>query len=175
MYKTALIMLGILPLFSVMAETTSEFKTSPKTDDPRKYVLLHSETPDSNLSQFDCRRCSSMKDLVFVTTWKGCGTAGCNYFIFKKTRNSFKFVTRAFLHPGAFEFLKSKHHGLHDVIFYHHMSAEDGTLENMEYDGKNYLVIKSEKIKGTEFGSRIPKPEIVDVVSFSKDLKKIDN
>jgi hypothetical protein len=141
-------------------------KFGEKTGNARQYVLSHSDFPEGGITQFDCSKCSAMTNLIFVAPTKECGNAGCGFFIFKEQNKSYEFVTIHFLHPGAFQFLKSKHLGMNDLLFYNHMSAMEGTLTTFEFDGKNYQQVgKSEAIKSADLDRRL-KPEPVKPAYF---------
>lgn len=143
-------------------------------DGPLRYVLSHADETGEGFVAFDCSRCSAMKDLLFVAATQECGNAGCNFYVFKKTNEaSYGYLTNIFLHDGAFQFLKTVHHGMNDILFYHHMSAFEGDLDRYEFDGKDYQEVREgETIPSGEFFSRIV-PETVNQIYFSKDMKRI--
>jgi hypothetical protein len=145
-----------------------------KTDNPQKYVLAHSEIPDKGLTQFDCKKCSSMTDLLFVAATSECGNAACDYFAFRKKGSEYEYITTLSTQANGFQFLKTKHHGMSDILDYHHMSAGQGLLSTLKFDGKNYMSAdKGRTISSSEF-EKFVKPEPVERIYFSKDLKKID-
>ncbi len=143
-------------------------------DGPLRYVLSHADETGEGFVAFDCSRCSAMKDLLFVAATPECGNAGCDFYVFKKTKEaSYGYVTNVFLNHGGFQFLKTVHHGMNDILFYHHMSAFEGVLGRYEFDGKDYqLVGEGETIASGDFFSRIV-PETVNQIYFSKDMKRI--
>jgi hypothetical protein len=148
-------------------------KAGEITDNPERYALSHAERTDEGIVEFDCSRCSAMTDLLFIAATDECGNAGCHFYVFKKAQGtSYKYLTNVFLDRGGFQFLKTKHHGLNDILFYSHLSAAEGTLGRYEFDGKNYQERTSEVIPSSDFNSRIT-PEPVIQVALSKDLKRI--
>lgn len=165
-------------LCSLIFTDTSLAMTTPKqgdqTKNPQEYVLSHSEFPEDGIVQFDCAKCSSMTNALFIAATKECGNAGCNLFFFKEKQGSYEYVTNVFLNHGGFQFLSREHNGYPDILTYHHLSAEEGTLSKMQFDGKQYVKVgDAKKIKGSEFDKYL-KPEPVKQVYFSKDLKKVD-
>jgi len=128
------------------------------TDNPERYVLSHAENGATRLGlrEFDCSGCSAMKNLLFVTPALDCGTAGCNFYVLKKTgEKSYEYLTTVFLAEGGFQFLETKHNGLNDILSYGHASAVEGSLNRYEFDGKDYRVVQSEMIKAADFESHI--------------------
>lgn len=143
-------------------------------DGPLRYVLSHADETGEGFVAFDCSHCSVMKDLLFVAATQECGNAGCTFYVFKKTKEaSYGYLTNIFLHGGAFQFLKTEHHGMNDILFYHHMSAFGGDLGRYEFDGKDYQEVgEGETIPSGEFFSRIV-PETVNQIYFTKDMERI--
>lgn len=150
-----------------------EPKIGEKTDNPQKYVLAHAEFPEQGLAQFDCAHCSAMKDLLFVAATEECGNISCNFYVFRKVGNSYEYLTNVGASHGSFQFLQTKHHGMNDILNYHHMSAFEGILSKEEFDGKDYRFAgKGKTIKSADFAKYI-NPEPVEQIYFSKDLKQI--
>jgi hypothetical protein len=118
----------------------------------------------AELFQFDCTGCSAMQDLLFVAASQDCGNAGCNFYVFRNLgSSSYEYLTAVFLDHGAFAFLKTKHHGLNDILSYHRWSATDGSLYRLEFDGTNYREI------GTPDRRSRFTPESVNQTSLSPD------
>jgi hypothetical protein len=161
-------------LFCLPAGADQSPKFGEVTDDPQRFVLSHSEFPEEGLTQFDCHSCSTMKDLLFIAATQECGNAGCGYFIFKKSDvSAYSYVANVFLSPGGFQFLSSSHNGFADIRFYHHMSAFEGTLTSMQFNGANYEAVGAPKtIKSSEFNKYV-QPEPVKAVRFSRDLEEV--
>jgi hypothetical protein len=164
----------MLLLLTVPARGPQTPSKAPKmTETPEHDVLARAEEPDRGLIEFDCSHCSAMTDLLFVAATENCGNAGCDFYVFKKAQGkSYEFLTKVFLNHGGFQFLKTKHHGLNDILSYSHLSAAEGTLVRDEFDGTNYQERESEVIPSSDFSSRITTPEPVDQICLSKDLKK---
>jgi hypothetical protein len=164
----------ILLLLTVsVTQDQTPAKAGETTGNPERYVLSHAELPDEGIVEFDCSRCSAMTDLLFVAATEECGNSGCPFYIFKKMQGtSYKYLTNLFLDRGGFQFLKTKHHGLNDILSYSHLSAAEGTLGWYEFDGNNYQERESKVIPSSDFNSRIT-PEPVVQIALSKDLKRI--
>jgi hypothetical protein len=170
----SLFCLVLLLLTVPAAWAQAQSKTQQITDNPQRDVLSRAEEPDRGLVEFDCSHCSAMTDLLFVAATEDCGNAGCNFYVFKKTQGkSYQYLTKIFLNHNGFQFLKTRHHGLNDILFYAHDSAAQGTLVRYEYDGKNYEERESEVISSSDFSSRITTPEPVVQVYLSKDLQRV--
>jgi hypothetical protein len=165
------LMLLLLAVPAVWAQ--AESKTQQMTDSPQRDVLARAEEPDRGLVEFDCSHCSAMTDLLFVAATEDCGNAGCDFYIFKKAQGkSYLYLTNLFLDCGGFQFLKTKHHGLNDMLSYSHLSAAEGTLLREEFDGKNYQTRESKVIPSSDFSSKISTPEPCAYIYLSRDLKK---
>lgn len=148
-------------------------KAGDRTDNPQKYVLSHTEDATQGLTQFDCTKCSFMRDLVFISSTTECGNSGCNYFVFRKKGEDYEYVTPVFLHPDSFQFLKSAHHGLNDFISYSRLSAFEGSLATYQFDGKEYKRSgKVQNIKAQDV-EKYFKAEHAQRIWYSKDLKRI--
>jgi hypothetical protein len=146
-------------------------KVGERTNNPQKFVLSHARSPKQGITLFDCAKCTAMSDFLFISPTQECGNAGCPYFLFKKNGNKFEYVTTIFIAAGGFQFLKSQHHGLNDILSYGHMSAFEGTLVREEFDGKKYRQVGPvETIKSEDFKTKIT-PEPVKREYLSKDLK----
>ncbi len=65
--------------------------------------------------------------------------------MFEKKDLEATYVTTVSFKPGAFEFLKSSHNGLPDIKIYHHMAANEGIINKMEFDGHTYRFTGPEK------------------------------
>jgi hypothetical protein len=124
--------------------------------------------------KFDCSHCSAMTDLLFLAATEDCGNAGCDFYVLKKAQGeSYQYLTKVFLNHNGFQFLKTKHHGLDDILFYAHVSAAQGTLVRYEFDGKSNQERESEVIPSSDFSSRIATPEDVVQIYLSKDLESV--
>lgn len=169
-----LLCMMLLLLTVPAAWAQAQLKTQQMTDNPQRDVLSRAEEPDRGLVEFDCSHCSAMTDLLFVAATENCGNAGCDFYIFKKAQGkSYQYLPNLFLDCGGFQFLKTKHHGLNDILSYSHLSAAEGTLVRQEFDGKNYQTRENKVIPGSDFSSRITTPEPCIYIYLSKDLKKI--
>lgn len=143
-----------------------------KTADPQDFVIKHSEFPQTGLVQFDCQKCSHMKDLLFVGATAECGTAGCNFYLFKKDKKAHVYLTHAFLNQGGFKFLPEKHHGMNDLLVYRHMSATEGILTREEFDGNHYQSVGAKKnVKSADF-EKVIQPESVSQISIPMPVDK---
>jgi hypothetical protein len=161
-------------LFTYSPGILAAAQTAPKpgdvTDNPQQYVLSRANSPERGLSQFDCSQCSAMKDLLFVAPVETCGNAGCDFYVFRKSPGkSYEYLTEVQLQRGGFQFLETTHNGLNDILIYHHMSAEEGQLLHMEFDGQNYQFAGvSETVESAEYASRI-NPEVVQQLFYSAE------
>jgi hypothetical protein len=73
---------------------------------------------------------------------------------------------------SGFQFLKTKHHGMNDMLDCFHVNAGECKLARLEFDGKNYQARDGEAIDSSTLSSRIPAPENVALTYLSKDLEK---
>jgi hypothetical protein len=81
--------------------------------------------------------------------------------LFEKNGHELTYRTSIPIKPGAFEFLKSTHNDLPDLRVYHHMSANEGIIKTMHFDGREYKVAGApKKIAANQFEKEI-KPEKV--------------
>jgi hypothetical protein len=141
------------------------------TQTPQRDVLARAEYPDQGLVQFDCEKCSAMTDLLFIAARESCGNAGCTYFVFKKKQvGSFEYLTTAFMNPG-FVFLKTKHHGMNDMLSCFHINAGECALVRSEFDGKFYRDRARVDIDNSQVDSRMPDRENVTPIYLNKDLQ----
>jgi hypothetical protein len=149
-------------------------KAGEITDNPQRLVLSRTDSPDQGIAQFDCSHCSAMNDLFFVAVASECGNAGCSFYVFQKIDGkSYKYVTNIFLNHGAFQFLKTMHHGRNDIVFYHHMSAFEGELGRYEFDGKDSLEVgETETIKNSDFKSRITPEPVVQIYRSKEEVER---
>ena len=108
------------------------------TDTPERDVLVRASDPEQGLVEFDCSKCSAMTDLLFVAARETCGNAGCEYYIFRKAEGkSYEYLTTTFMSVD-FEFLKTKHHGMNDMLLCVHIDAGLCELRRSEFDGNKY-------------------------------------
>ena len=141
-------------------------KQGDKTKDILSYVSRHSEFPQQGFHSFDCMSCSALKNSVFITPISTCGTGSCNYLMFKMSGSEATYITTVSLKPGAFEFLKSIHNEMPDLKIYQHVSADDGLIMTMQFNGKTYNSVENaKKISAAEFNKNI-RPEQVTPKTF---------
>ena len=145
-------------LFSLAAQKA---KFGDVVSDPKKHVLARTDNPEQGIRQFECNQCSAMKGVIFIAPNADCGNAGCNYSLYKKENGSYKFLTTVFLHPMSFQFLKTSHHGLNDIISYHHLSADEGSIATYVFDGTEYKAMeKARMIKSSDFEKYIKRESV---------------
>ena len=162
------LMLLIAPGAWAQARSSAQRMTAT----PEHDVLARADEPEQGLVEFDCSKCSAMTDLLFVAARETCGNAGCDYYIFRKSQNnSYEYLTTTFMNSG-FQFLKTKHHGMNDMLSCFHVDASECSLIRYEFDGTTYQERSREPIASSELYSRMPAPENVAQVYLSKDLKK---
>lgn len=164
--KTVSITITALMAFTATAFGYANPQPGDSVKDVIEYARAHTEFPEQGFNKFNCTKCSTFENGVFIATIASCGTGACEYLMFEKTGPKFTFKSLVKLKPGAFQFLKTMHHGLPDIKFYHHMSATRGHIRTLEFDGKTYKGTVSEKNEKTMSADNIDKeiaPEDVKV------------
>lgn len=134
-----------------------------KTKDIFAYAQKHAEFPEQGLNFFDCNNCTALKNSIFVAPVSTCGTGSCEYMIFEKNGKESIYRATVSLKPGAFEFLKASHNGLPDIKYYRHMSADDGLIGTMQFDGHIYKDVSAKKtVSAKQFSKEITPEKVTE-------------
>lgn len=65
---------------------------------------------------------------------------------------------------GGFEFLKTSHKGYPDIKIYNHLSADEGKLYTMQFDGKEYQTLgKAKTIPSSDFAKMITPEKVIEI------------
>ncbi|MEK6554639.1 MAG: hypothetical protein AABZ31_05335 [Bdellovibrionota bacterium] len=138
-----------------------------KTTDVHAYVSTHSEFPKNGLQEFTCSNCRALNNAVFVAPISTCGTGSCDYMLFERKGQEAKYITTISIAAGAFEFLKSSHNGYPDIKIYQHLSADEGMISTLQFDGNEYKTTgKQKKIASNKLQTEL-QPEKVTAKSIN--------
>lgn len=83
------------------------------------------------------------------------GNAGGTHYVFRDLAGVYRYLGSLFLHPQAFVVLRGAGDGRPAMRRYRRLSADEGLLDVIEYDGAAFVVIRSERVHGGEDRQRL--------------------
>ncbi|MEW6440615.1 MAG: hypothetical protein AB1640_06705 [bacterium] len=121
--------------------------------DPRAWALacfVISAGPEAaspgTLSEFQADLYGEGQPALFIGSTVDRGNAGGMHYVFKQEGSAYRYLGSLFLHPKAFETLGPGADGNPRMIRYHRLGADEGLLQSVVYDGKSFVVTRSEKV-----------------------------
>jgi hypothetical protein len=90
---------------------------------------------------------------LFIGSSVARGNAGGVHYVFASQGIAYRYLGSIFAHPSAFAVLPAAADGRPRVRRYVHLSAGEGLLETLTYDGRAFAIVSSERIAAPEADS----------------------
>lgn len=87
----------------------------------------------------------------FIAAVDLCGTGGCEWYIFEKVKDRYRFLGTVFGKKESIRVLPAKQEGYHRLRMFHKMSAFDGVMVEYEFHRTEYKEILSKDITSTQY------------------------
>jgi len=139
--------------------------------DPYRYTISYKEfVRESGATRFSIDINGDNRSDLFVSAQDGSGNAGRMYFVFFTSKEQYVYGGEIFLHPLAFQIMKSKHHGVSDIFVYRRNSSDNGNLEEYHFNGTQFEMIASSAVKAVDLDKKLQATKI-EVINAGPEVK----